>query len=65
MPGVERLEEELRQRVGDLANAKADRDRLICELFQAGVSMRKIGRLADLSHVAVRKILQREKLLPR
>ena len=58
-----------RQRARRLANAagkalqwKQDRDALIVEEHQAGAGLREIGRIVDLSHPAVKKIVEKHAL---
>lgn len=37
-----------------------DRDRLICELRKEGISLRRIGKLANLSDTAIAHIIRRD-----
>jgi hypothetical protein len=64
MTTTERLERRLADAVAELVHAanaetvaRKHRDRTIRALVEAGVSYRRIGELAGMSHVAVAKIV--------
>lgn len=58
--GFERLAQRLTEAAHRLERARTERDSLICELHDAGVGLRELGRIAGMTHAGVRRVLVRE-----